>query len=73
MVVADSALVEAIKSASNGFVATKISVVNALAAICEAAGADVADVVEGSGLLASSAGSSCIFARRGMGVVTRGI
>ncbi len=41
---------EAIKYAANGFLAMKISFVNAVAALCEAVGADVADVVRGIGL-----------------------
>lgn len=41
---------ETIKYAANGFLAMKISFVNAVAAMCEAVGADVADVVRGVGL-----------------------
>ncbi|QXC61429.1 UDP-glucose/GDP-mannose dehydrogenase family protein [Aquihabitans sp. G128] len=47
--VTDPASAETIKYASNAFLATKISFVNAIAAVCEAVGADVADVVEGMG------------------------
>jgi UDPglucose 6-dehydrogenase len=39
-----------IKYASNAFLATKISFANAIANICEAAGADVTQVVKGMGL-----------------------
>jgi UDPglucose 6-dehydrogenase len=40
---------ELIKHASNAFLAMKISFINAVANICEAAGADVLDVAEGVG------------------------
>ena len=40
---------EIIKHASNSFLATKISFINAVANICEAAGADVEKVAEGMG------------------------
>jgi UDPglucose 6-dehydrogenase len=45
----DPASAETIKYAANGFLAMKISFVNAVAAMCEAVGADVADVVSGIG------------------------
>ena len=41
---------EIIKHASNSFLATKISFINAIANICEAAGADVEKVAEGMGM-----------------------
>ena len=41
---------EIIKHASNAFLATKISFINAVANICEAAGADVEEVARGMGL-----------------------
>ena len=47
--VTDPASAETIKYASNAFLATKISFVNAIAAVCEAVGADVNDVVLGMG------------------------
>lgn len=47
--VTDPASAEVIKYASNAFLATKISFVNAIAAVCEAVGADVNDVVLGMG------------------------
>ncbi|WNF22238.1 UDP-glucose/GDP-mannose dehydrogenase family protein [Mesobacillus jeotgali] len=40
---------EIIKYASNAFLATKISFINAIANLCEAAGADVEDVAKGMG------------------------
>jgi UDPglucose 6-dehydrogenase len=40
---------EAIKYASNAFIATRLSFANALANLCEAVGADVNDVIEGMG------------------------
>ncbi|NLA35925.1 MAG: UDP-glucose/GDP-mannose dehydrogenase family protein [Actinobacteria bacterium] len=49
IMVTDPASAETIKYASNAFLATKISFVNAVAAVCEAVGADVADVVLGMG------------------------
>lgn len=47
--VTDPASAETIKYASNAFLATKLSFVNAIAAVCEAVGADVNDVVLGMG------------------------
>jgi UDPglucose 6-dehydrogenase len=47
--VTDPASAETIKYASNAFLATKLSFVNAVAAVCEAVGADVKDVVLGMG------------------------
>jgi UDPglucose 6-dehydrogenase len=49
IMVTDPASAETIKYASNAFLATKISYVNAIAAVCEAVGADVADVTLGMG------------------------
>ncbi len=49
VLVTDAASAEMIKYASNAFLATKISYVNAIAAICEAVGADVNDVTLGMG------------------------
>ena len=48
-IVTDPASAETIKYAANAFLATKISFVNAVAAVCEAVGADVNDVVLGIG------------------------
>ena len=50
MIVTDVASAEMIKYASNAFLATKISFANAIANICEEAGADVTQVVKGMGL-----------------------
>jgi UDPglucose 6-dehydrogenase len=47
--ITDPASAETIKYAANGFLAMKISFVNAVAAMCEAVGADVAAVVDGIG------------------------
>lgn len=41
LVVADFATAELVKAAANAFLATKISFINAMAEVCEAAGADV--------------------------------
>ena len=49
VVVTDPASAETIKYAANAFLATKISYVNAVAAICEGVGADIHDVVLGLG------------------------
>jgi UDPglucose 6-dehydrogenase len=49
VVVTDPASAETIKYAANAFLATKISYVNAVAAICEGVGADINDVVLGLG------------------------
>jgi UDPglucose 6-dehydrogenase len=49
IIVTDPASAETIKYASNAFLATKISFVNAVANLCEAVGADVRDVVVGMG------------------------
>ena len=48
VIITDAASAETIKYAANGFLAMKISFVNAVAAMCEAVGADVVDVVEGN-------------------------
>ncbi|MGI8791708.1 MAG: UDP-glucose dehydrogenase family protein [Acidimicrobiales bacterium] len=49
VIVTDPASAETIKYASNAFLATKLSFVNAIANLCEAVGADVRDVVVGMG------------------------
>ena len=49
MLVTDAASAETIKYASNAFLATKISFVNAVAAVCEGVGANVSDVMLGMG------------------------
>lgn len=49
VVVTDLNSAELIKHASNSFLALKISYINAVAAICEASGADVTKVAEGMG------------------------
>jgi UDPglucose 6-dehydrogenase len=48
-IITDPASAETIKYAANSFLAAKISFVNALAAVCEAVGADMSDVVLGLG------------------------
>jgi UDPglucose 6-dehydrogenase len=50
MIITDVPSAEMIKYASNAFLATKISFANAIANICELAGADVTQVVKGMGL-----------------------
>jgi UDPglucose 6-dehydrogenase len=49
LMVTDPASAETIKYASNAFLATKLSFINAVATICDAVGADVNDVVLGMG------------------------
>ena len=49
VIVTDPASAETIKYAANAFLATKLSFVNAIAAICEGVGADVDDVMVGMG------------------------
>ena len=49
LIVTDPASAETIKYASNAFLATKISFVNAVANLCEAVGADVREVILGIG------------------------
>jgi UDPglucose 6-dehydrogenase len=50
MIITDLPSAEVIKYASNSFLAAKISFINAIANICEAAGADVSQVMKGMGL-----------------------
>lgn len=50
LVVTDIKSAEIIKHASNSFLATKISFINMVARICDAAGADVEQVAKGMGL-----------------------
>ncbi len=50
IIVTDISSSELIKHACNSFLALKISYINAIAAICEASGADVDDVAHGMGL-----------------------
>ena len=49
VIVTDPASAETIKYAANSFLATKLSFINAMAAVCEAVGADINDVVLGMG------------------------
>ncbi|KJY38780.1 UDP-glucose 6-dehydrogenase, partial [Streptomyces sp. NRRL S-495] len=48
-VVTDYATAELVKTAANAFLATKISYINAIAEVCEAAGADVVRLAEALG------------------------
>ncbi|HZQ27818.1 MAG TPA: UDP-glucose/GDP-mannose dehydrogenase family protein [Acidimicrobiales bacterium] len=50
VIITDPQAAETIKYVSNAFLATKISFINAVAAICDNVGADVAEVVRGVGL-----------------------
>ena len=50
MIITDVPSAEMIKYASNAFLSTKISFINAIANICELAGADVRQVMKGMGL-----------------------
>jgi UDPglucose 6-dehydrogenase len=49
VVVTDYATAELVKVASNAFLATKISFINAMAEVCEATGADVVDLADSIG------------------------
>ncbi len=49
IIVTDMSSAEMIKHASNSFLATKISFINAVAQVCDAVGADVVKVAEGMG------------------------
>ena len=49
IIITDPASAETIKYAANAFLATKLSFINAIAAICEGVGADINDVVVGIG------------------------
>ena len=49
LVVTDPASAETIKYASNAFLATKVSFINAMSALCEAVGADIRQVALGMG------------------------
>src|SRR5262249_42862752 len=50
MIITDVPSAEMIKYASNAFLSTKISFINAIANVCELAGADVGQVMKGMGL-----------------------
>jgi UDPglucose 6-dehydrogenase len=50
VLITDAASAETIKYASNAFLAAKISFINAIANVCEAVGADVAQVAQGMAL-----------------------
>ncbi|MDD4979681.1 MAG: UDP-glucose/GDP-mannose dehydrogenase family protein [Candidatus Omnitrophica bacterium] len=50
LVVTDIKSAELIKHASNSFLATKISFINAVSQVCDKVGADVAEVAQGMGL-----------------------
>jgi UDPglucose 6-dehydrogenase len=50
VLITDPPTAETIKYASNAFLATKVSFVNAMANVCEAVGANVTDVMAGMGL-----------------------
>jgi UDPglucose 6-dehydrogenase len=49
IIITDAPSAETIKYASNAFLATKLSFVNAVSVVCEAVGADVSDVMLGIG------------------------
>lgn len=66
MIITDVASAEMIKYASNAFLATKISFVNAMADLCEKSGANIAQVSKGMGL-DSRIGSAFLQAGLGFG------
>jgi UDPglucose 6-dehydrogenase len=49
VIATDHATAELVKVAANGFLATKISYINAMAEVCEATGADVVDLADALG------------------------
>jgi UDPglucose 6-dehydrogenase len=49
VIITDPASAETIKYAANAFLATKLSFINAIAAVCEGVGADINDVIVGMG------------------------
>jgi UDPglucose 6-dehydrogenase len=66
MIITDVPSAEMIKYASNAFLSTKISFINAIANVCELAGADVTHVMKGMGLDARI-GSAFLSAGLGFG------
>ncbi len=66
MLITDVNSAELIKYASNAFLATKISFINAIANVCEKAGADVSHVIKGMGY-DSRIGSAFLQAGLGFG------
>jgi UDPglucose 6-dehydrogenase len=66
MIITDVPSAEIIKYASNAFLSTKISFINAIANVCELAGADVTQVMKGMGLDARI-GSAVLSAGLGYG------
>jgi UDPglucose 6-dehydrogenase len=66
MIITDVPSAEIIKYASNAFLSTKISFINAIANVCELAGADVTQVMKGMGLDARI-GSAFLSAGLGFG------
>ena len=66
MIITDVPSAEMIKYASNAFLSTKISFINAIANVCELAGADVSQVMKGMGLDARI-GSAVLSAGLGYG------
>ena len=56
---------ETIKYASNAFLATRLSFVNAIANLCEAVGAEINDVIEGNELRPHSDSTRCARALAG--------
>jgi UDPglucose 6-dehydrogenase len=66
MIITDVPSAEMIKYASNAFLSTKISFINAIANICELAGADVTQVMKGMGMDARI-GSAFLFPGLGFG------
>jgi UDPglucose 6-dehydrogenase len=66
MIITDVPSAEMIKYASNAFLSTKISFINAIANVCELAGADVSQVMKGMGMDARI-GSAFLSAGLGFG------
>ena len=67
LVVTDLATAELVKVAANAFLATKISFINAMAEVCEAAGADVTELAEALGLRRRASADEFLHAGLGFG------
>ena len=71
LILTDTTTSETIKYASNAFLATKLSFVNALAGLCEELGATHATCCSGSGTTSGSVSSSCDPVRGGVAPACR--
>ena len=70
VVLTDPASAETIKYAANAFLVTKLSFANAIAAVCEAVGADIDDVSWASVTTTASGPATCAPVRAGVAVAS---